>query len=334
MRKPGFLALTLAVLSVAALAGPVACASPRSPLEGFVEVNSVRLQYLDWGGSGPALILIHGLGDNPHTFDDLAPAFADRFHVIAYARRGSGGSEVQAPYDVVTLTQDLRGLMDALRIAKADLVGYSAGGGEITELAAASPDRVGRIVYLDAAYDGADPAFQAVVSGLPVGFFDPPSSAMASLDAYRSYLRATLYPGLDDMRRIEANLRQKVVIQPDGTLKYRTPREVVDTLYSTLQTDKRRDYARVHCPVLAIYAESLYDTHVTDAQRRSEIVAYEQKYWKPFQSKSIEQLRRELPSAEIVRVPGSHESFCLTARQEVVSTMLRFLTTFPHVGAK
>ena len=57
--------------------------------EHVVEVNGVKLEYLDWGGPGEVLILLHGSGDNPHVFDDLAPAFMDRFHVIAYARRGT-----------------------------------------------------------------------------------------------------------------------------------------------------------------------------------------------------------------------------------------------------
>jgi pimeloyl-ACP methyl ester carboxylesterase len=89
----------------------------------FVTANGVRLQYLDWGGSGPALILIHGGLDNPHMFDDLAPAFTDRFRVIAYARRGCGRSETKEPYDIGTLTEDLRGLMDGLGIGKAHLAG-------------------------------------------------------------------------------------------------------------------------------------------------------------------------------------------------------------------
>src|SRR5262245_54608551 len=65
----------------------------------FVEVNGVRLNVLDWGGNGPPLILIHGLGDSPHVFDDLASFLCDRYHVIAYARRGHGQSEAPAgPY--------------------------------------------------------------------------------------------------------------------------------------------------------------------------------------------------------------------------------------------
>ena len=107
------------------------------------------------------LILLHGSGDNPHVFDDLAPAFTDRFHVIAYARRGHGRSEARPPYDTATLTEDLRGLMDALGISKASLVGWSLGGNEITAMAALHPDRVDKLVYLDAAYDWADPDYKA-----------------------------------------------------------------------------------------------------------------------------------------------------------------------------
>jgi alpha-beta hydrolase superfamily lysophospholipase len=62
----------------------------------FAVVNGVRLRYLDWGGSGDPLVLIHGLGDGPHLFDELAPLIADRFRVVAYVRRGHGDSEAPA----------------------------------------------------------------------------------------------------------------------------------------------------------------------------------------------------------------------------------------------
>src|ERR1700730_16360421 len=234
MKQFRFLAPTLALifLSIFVCNTPVAWADPSSHLEGFVSVNGVRLQYLDWGGTGPAFILLHGLADNPYIFDDLAPAFTDRFHVIAYARRGSGGSDARGPYDVVTLTDDLRGLMDALGIAKADLAGHSAGGDEITEMATEHPERVGRLVYFDSAYDWADPEFHAAYNALPFNYFARPASAMASLDAFRSYEKVMWFREMDDTRRVEAHLRESVVIQRDGTLKDRTPKEVVDALYA------------------------------------------------------------------------------------------------------
>src|ERR1700745_762282 len=84
---------------------------------GFVTANGIHLHYLDWGGSGPVLILIHGGLDNAHIFDDLAPAFTDHFRVIACDLRGHGRSEAKGPFDATTRTEDLRGLMDRLGIA-------------------------------------------------------------------------------------------------------------------------------------------------------------------------------------------------------------------------
>ena len=49
--------------------------------------NGVQLDYLDWRGTGPNLILIHGLGDNPHVFDDLIPALGGPSRIVAYVER-------------------------------------------------------------------------------------------------------------------------------------------------------------------------------------------------------------------------------------------------------
>jgi pimeloyl-ACP methyl ester carboxylesterase len=228
---------------------------------GFVTANGIRLNYLDWCGAGPVLILIHGAHDNPHIYDDLAPAFTDRFRVIAYARRGHGLSDVKGPYDTATLTEDLRGLMDALGISKAHLAGWSMGGNEITAMAGTHPERVDRIVYLDAAYDWADPAFGAAFKAIPPNFLDPPPGAMASLDAWRTYQRNVWFPGVNDSSRLEAYVRELVVIQPDGTVRDR-----MNDSAASLTTD-RRDYTKVHCPSLAIYAQSMADLRLGDSFR-------------------------------------------------------------------
>ena len=59
----------------------------------FVETApGVRLEVLDWGGSGPPLIFIPGLGNTAHAFDSFAPRFTDHYHVLAMTRRGFGAS--------------------------------------------------------------------------------------------------------------------------------------------------------------------------------------------------------------------------------------------------
>jgi pimeloyl-ACP methyl ester carboxylesterase len=304
---------------------PPSWSDPSPHAQGFVTANGVRLEYLDWGGTGPALILLHGSGDNAHVFDDLAPAFTDRFHVLAYSRRGHGLSAAKSPYDTVTLTEDLRGFMDALGIAKANLVGWSLGGNEITAMAALHPERVARLVYLDGGYDWADPEYKRAFEAIPPSLRDTPANAMASLDAYRSYEKAVDYTRLDNMQRVEAYLRESVVIQPDGSVRPRISNDVMDALVAALWTNPPRDYARISSPVLAIYAESMIDLQVADSERRADALAWERTYMAPFRARSIARVRRELAKVRVLTVPGAHDSFFLTSREQVVKAMRGFL---------
>ena len=59
----------------------------------FVNVNSIKLHYLDWGREGDVLLFLAGMGCNAHIFDDFAPRFTDKFHVLALTRRGHGESD-------------------------------------------------------------------------------------------------------------------------------------------------------------------------------------------------------------------------------------------------
>ena len=71
---------------------------PSSHATRFVTVaDDVQLEVLDWGGSGPALVLLAGLGDTGHVFDEFAPLLTARYRVLAVTRRGHGTSS--APPD-------------------------------------------------------------------------------------------------------------------------------------------------------------------------------------------------------------------------------------------
>ena len=290
---------------------------------GFVIANGIRLHYLDWCGAGPMLILIHGFRANPHFFDDLAPAFTDRFRVVAYARRGHGQSDARGPYDAATLTEDLRGLMDALGITKAHLAGHSMGGNEITAMAGTHPERVDRIVYLDAAYDWADPSFVTAFNNVPPVYSTPPASAWASLDAAREFLQTVWWPGMDGSR-LEAYLRGGLVVQPDGTVRSTMSDSVVTAMTASLFIE-RRDYTRIRSPALAIYPETNLDVHHGDAAQAATNLAWELKYMAPFRTASVARVRRELSNVEIVNVPGTHMDFLFTSREKAVAAMRRFL---------
>jgi pimeloyl-ACP methyl ester carboxylesterase len=298
---------------------------PSPHKSGFVSANGIRINYLDFGGSGPTLILIHGLGYDPHIFDDLAPAFTDRFHVVAYARRGHGDSEAKEPFNTIEFTEDLRGLMDVLGIKKAHLAGWSMGGNEITEMAGKHPERVNRIVYLDSAFDWGDPVFVQAVQQAPPVFLSVPASAFKSLDAYLARERTVTFPSLSDTHLIEACIRDLLVIQPDGSVQLKTSEATGQALFNALLTD-RRDYTKVHAPALAIYAESMRDVHNGGEELRELALEWERKYMDPFRAASVERIRRELPNVEVVNVPGTHMDFFFRSRQQVVAAMRRFLS--------
>jgi pimeloyl-ACP methyl ester carboxylesterase len=290
---------------------------------GFVTANGIRVHYLDWGGLGPVLILIHGGLDNAHVFDDLAPAFTGHFRVIAYDLRGHGRSDAKGPFDTTTRTEDLCGLMDSLGIAKAHLAGWSLAGNDITAMAGTHPERVDSVTYLEGAYDWGGAALAHAFKSLPIDFLTP-ASAMTSLDAYRGYQKKVWFPAVSDTSRFEAYVRDLVVIQSDGTVRPRMPDSVTQAILSTVLND-RADYTKVRSPALAIYAATFFDVRNGDTAQLAKNLHWEQKYMTPFRAASIERVRRELPGVEIVKVPGTHKDFVFTSRGQVVSAMQRFL---------
>jgi pimeloyl-ACP methyl ester carboxylesterase len=291
-----------------------------------VTANGVRLNVLDWGSSGQALILVHGGVGNGHLFDDIASALTDRFRVVAYSRRANGQSEAKPPYDNATLTADLLGLMDALGIAKAHLAGYSMGGNMITGMAGAHPERVDRLVYLDGAYDMADPVFIAALTGSPSWGSPSPPRASASMEAYLRWSMTTTFPSVKDGKRLEAYLRDLVDVRLDGSVSFRLNGDLFQEVFSAVTPPaERRDYTKVQSPALAIWGPSFLDLDHGDAAEQAARLVWERDHLAPVSAAHLERLRRDLPSVELVRVPGTHTDFLFTAREQVVGAMRRFL---------
>jgi pimeloyl-ACP methyl ester carboxylesterase len=119
----------------------------------FVETNNIRLHYLDFGGNGPLMIMMHGLTANAHAFDGLvAEGLRKQFRIVSVDLRGRGLSDHPAfNYDMEDHAQDILGLMDALGADKAIFCGHSFGGLLSFYLGAYYPERVEKLVILDAA---------------------------------------------------------------------------------------------------------------------------------------------------------------------------------------
>ena len=111
-----------------------------------IATNGINLYY-ELHGSGPALVLIPGLGYNGWMYSHMIPGLAEHFQVISIDNRGSGLSDKPAgPYTAQMLAADVIGLLDAFDLPKAHIVGHSMGGFIAQALAIDYPDRVDRLV--------------------------------------------------------------------------------------------------------------------------------------------------------------------------------------------
>lgn len=130
-----------AVLCVA----PAARAQSNKHESGFAEVNGTRLWY-EASGKGPAVVLVHGGLVDSRMWDAQMKPLSKHFRVVRYDIRGYGRS--QAPAGEYQVLEDLRALLDYLKIEKATLVGLSLGGIVSADFALEYPARVERLVLV------------------------------------------------------------------------------------------------------------------------------------------------------------------------------------------
>ena len=98
-------------------------------------------------GDGEPILWIMGLGNDHRGWAYQAPAFRDRFRCITYDNRDCGQSQLaDGPYTVADMAEDALGLLDALEIERAHVVGFSMGGAQAQELAIRHPERVRKLV--------------------------------------------------------------------------------------------------------------------------------------------------------------------------------------------
>ena len=103
--------------------------------------------YVEEAGSGPPLLLIMGLGASVETWVAQRDVFARHYRVITFDNRGAGRSgSPPPPWTVPAMAEDARAVLDALDIARADVLGVSMGGMIAQELVLAHPERVGRLI--------------------------------------------------------------------------------------------------------------------------------------------------------------------------------------------
>lgn len=317
--------LGLSLLLIGCREAPVVTAwqdpSPHSVGEVHVD-SSTRLETLDWGGSGPTIVLLAGLGNTAHVFDEFAPLLTDSFHVVGITRRGFGASDQPPTANVQVLVADLATALDSLGLRQVVLMGHSIAGDELSGFAAVHPDRIGALVYLDAAYDrtGLPKLFQAT----PIPAMPPMTATdSASPTAARAYFNR-----LFKLEMPESEVRATSRFDSAGRyLGSVTPDSLAGGIVGGLPAPA---YERITAPAIAIYAaaDSAHTVIPFYAMLDSAGRAAVDRILPAFQSfgrTSMEQFRKKLVGGEVLEIPGANHYVFMSHEAETLSAVRAFL---------
>jgi pimeloyl-ACP methyl ester carboxylesterase len=132
----------------------------------MVPTNGTRL-FVRVGGHGPAVLMLHGFGESGDMWQPLAVSLAKTHTVIVPDLRGMGLSDhPDTGYDKKNQGRDMSGLLDALHVDKVDVVAHDIGNMVAFAFVAEQPQRVGRLVLMDAPIPGVGPWEQILKSPL------------------------------------------------------------------------------------------------------------------------------------------------------------------------
>jgi pimeloyl-ACP methyl ester carboxylesterase len=121
------------------------------PTHSYLLLNDLRFHYIDWGGDGQPLVLLHGLASNARIWDLVAPRLAARgFRVLALDQRNHGLSDpADDGFDFPVITRDLHAFIEVLGLTRPLLVGHSWGANTVLIYAAQRPTVPTGIILVD-----------------------------------------------------------------------------------------------------------------------------------------------------------------------------------------
>jgi esterase len=273
------------------------------PASRTLDVNGLRLHYLDWGNPGaPPVVCVHGYTSSAQAFNALARRFNSRYHFVAPDVRGHGESawSTSGAYQYGDQVADLAAIVDKLGLSKFTLIGTSMGGIIAMAYAGAHADRLVRLVINDIGPDteagsqritqmvGSRPdEFQTLDDAMVYRRQMSPIVAGRSLDDQRELALGVLRPRADGRwiwKMDPEYIAQRVRVGPPSR----------PALWPALQ--------RVTCPTLVVWGKDSDVLSEAQAQRMVET----------------------LPSGELVTVPGVGHAPTLV-EPVVVSALERFL---------
>ncbi|WAM23815.1 alpha/beta fold hydrolase [Myxococcus sp. NMCA1] len=309
---------------------PVPASADSSALHQVKRVKvaeGVELELLDFGGQGPALVFLSGLGNTGHVFDTFAPEFTAAHHVYAVTRRGFGSSSwPEQGYDTATLGEDVVRVLEGLGIAKASFVGHSAAGPELTWVATHHPERVEKVVYLDVRTNG--DLLAELLSVLPM----PPPSEPAPEDvASRAAVAAAV--ARDVGGAFPAHEIDEASEFDPKTGHYLRDRKWPHAEARVMKGFSKVDFAAVTAPVLFLYVDQPRFGRVEDIPGFSQMDLPVQEKLRTLSARALQRDAEMLsvmsmPNWKGIKLEHARHYVWLTNHDEVLREMKTFLETF------
>ena len=261
----------------------------------FITVdNDVKLEVLDWGGSGRPLVLLTGLGDTAHVFDEFAPKLTASYHVYGITRRGLGASSAPEPnatnYTADRLGEDVLAVINALHLNKLVIAGHSIAGEELSYIGSHHPEKVAGLIYMEAGY--------------PYALYDQANGEL-ELDSIelrkqlRQFIEGYCMEPVKDYDSLIANLQRvekevKEQQQDTGNLPP-TPvsARMTPDLFAIMEGRER--FTTIHAPALVIFADE--DNPVSGDDPQSHAQAVRQAIMKRNKELQYAAFARQVPSA-------------------------------------
>ncbi len=318
-------AVLAALTASAAVAQEKVDSSPHTAQ--FIAVEpGVKLEVLDWGGSGRPLVFLAGLGETAHEFDQLALKFTTKCHVYGITRRGFGLSSQPTPtkdnYSADRLGDDVLAVMAALKLDHPVLVGHSLAGEELSSIGSRFPNRVAGLIYLEAANGYA--YYDRVHGDLILDTLDL-KKRLDALEAGTAENRQFMGELLASVSQLEKDLEQsakQMAALPDPPAPPGPPPAFIMAIIMGT-----RKYTEIHVPILAIFAcphnlgSAFPDNYAAKAALQANDLAE--------CSAQADALQSGIPTAIVVRLKNADHYIFKSNEVDVLAAMNAFLAKLP-----
>jgi non-heme chloroperoxidase len=299
----------------------------------FVTVEKdVKLEVLDWGGTGRPLIFLAGLGNTAHVFDKFAPKLTPAYHVYGITRRGFGDSSAPVPrdanYSADRLGDDVLAVIDALKLSRPVLVGHSIAGEELSSVGSRHPETVAGLIYLDAGYGHA--YYDRSHGDLNIDLIElqkklellrpgkePPDP--------RPLVQGLLETSLPDFERDLREWQKVWQGMPDAAIAAQASTPMAPVAAAIMAGEQK--YTNISVPILAIFAvpHDIGPVAGNDSAVRKALEAADEIRMREI-AKGFES---GLRSARVVRLPHANHYVFLSNEADVLREMNAFLGSLP-----